>query len=101
MKKTLMMLGLAAALMAVAPSQAHAGVVVGVRVGPVVVAGPVCPRPGYAYVHPAPWGSYAGSPYPYAYAPGPVYARAYWGPRGYPRYGHPVYVGRPVYAYRR
>lgn len=95
---TLAVFGLAMALSLVSPSRANAGVIVGVRVGP-VVAGPVFvprpvffPRPAYGYgyvaVHPRPY----FYPHPYAYAPAyyhrfdrgwgrPYGYRGYWGRR--------------------
>jgi len=80
MKTTIFaLLGLAAILTFVGPTQAHAAVVVGVRVGPVYAH----PGYAYAYVHPRPV-------LPYAYAPGYVYPAPYWGPRWAPRH----------YAYR-
>ncbi len=81
-------LGLAAALTVMTPSQAHAGVVVGIGVGPVVarpyVAGP------YAYY---------GPPRPYVYAPAYAYSGpGYWvGGRWHPRY----YAYRGYYGPRR
>jgi len=78
MKKTIFaLLGLAAILTFVGPTQAHAAVIVGVRVGP-VYGHPVYP---YAYVHPRPI-------LPYAYAPGYVYGGPYWGPRHYAYRGY-------------
>lgn len=82
-KKTVFaVLGLAFVLALASPPKAHAGVVIGVGVGPVFV-----PRPAYGYV--------AVHPRPYAYAPG--YARPYVYPYAY--YGH-VYRGAVVRAYR-
>ena len=85
MKKTIFaLLGLAAILTLVGPTQAQAAVVVGVRVGPVYAH----PGYGYAYVHPRPF-------LPYAYAPGYVYPAPYWGrPYWRPRhYAYRAYVG--------
>lgn len=80
MKKTIFaLLALAAILTFVGPTQAHAAVVVGVRVGP-VYGHPVYP---YVYLHPRPI-------LPYAYAPGYAYGGPYWGP----------YWGPRSYAYR-
>jgi len=62
------MLGLAAvmfALMLAAPSQAHAGVRIGIAVGPVYPA-PVYPAYGYVVVHPRP-DPYCYRPYSYGY----------------------------------
>jgi hypothetical protein len=84
-KQTILaMLALAVAMIFAAPSQANAGVFVGVRVGPVV------PR-GYVVVAPRPH-------YPYAYYPRPVvvapyvapgfYYRGRWCPRPYAYRGH-------------
>jgi hypothetical protein len=82
-KMLLALFGLAAALTLASPTKASAGVVVGVRVGPVYA------RPAYGYVV---------APRPYVYPP--VYAAGYvcpvWG-RGYRREGR--WYGRP-YAYR-
>jgi len=85
MKKTLMVLLGLAMLTAFTPSQAHARVVVGVAVGPVVGGGPVYAGPP-VYAYPRPWlyGRY-------------VYARPYWGPR---YYGYRAY-GPRYYGYRR
>ena len=85
-KSLLAVLGFVVMLAVISPSRAHAAVVVGVGVGPVVVAHP------YVVVDPRPYVDY-GPPPPYAYAPvyaypGPGY---YAGGRWYPRY----------YAYRR
>jgi hypothetical protein len=85
LKKSLFaLLGLAAVLTVMSPQQAHAGVVVGIGVGPVVA------RP-YVVVHPGPY-AYYGPPRPYFY--GPTYAYPgpgfYVGGRWHPRY----------YAYR-
>lgn len=80
MKTTLVaMLGLAAALTLVGPSQAHAGVVIGVQVGPVF------PRPVYGpvYVAPRPY----VYPVPYAYRP--VYMPRWRAYRDYDR--HPYW----------
>lgn len=75
MKSTIFaLLGLAIALTLVSPSQANAGVVIGVGAGPVFY-----PRPAYGYVavHPRPYAYY---PRPYVYAPGYVYpAYRYYG----------------------
>ena len=79
-------LGLEAALTVMTPSQAHAGVVVGVGIGPVVA------RP-YAVVHPVPY-AYYGPPRPYVYAPAYVYPgpgvwiRGHWYPRYYAYRGY-------------
>ena len=83
-RSVLAILGLAIALTLVTPSKASAGVVIGVRVGPVVAR----PAYGYVVVHPRPY--YAR---PHFYAPAYVYpAKAYYGgfyrggrwyPRGY------------------
>jgi hypothetical protein len=89
LKKSILfaVLGLAAVLTVMTPSQAHAGVVVGVGVGPVVA------RP-YVVVHPYPYAYYGPRPYyapAYAY-PGPNYwVRGRWHPRYYAYRG---YVGR-------
>jgi hypothetical protein len=86
LKKSLLfaVLGLAAVFTVMTPSQAHAGVVVGIGVGSVIA------RP-YVVVHPYPY-AYYGPPRPYIYAPAYAYRRpGYWaGGRWYPRY----------YAYR-
>jgi len=95
-KRTILaVLGLAVAMTLAKPAKASAGVVVGVRVGPVV------PRPGFVVVHPR--------PYPYGYYRRPVvfagayvppvggfYYRGRWCPRPYayrPYYG-PRYFRR-------
>jgi len=83
-KSIFAVIGLAMVLAVMTPTQAHAGVVVGIGVGPVVA------RP-YVVVHPRPY-AYYGPPRPYVYAPvyaypGPGY---YVGGHWYPRY----------YAYR-
>ena len=81
MKRTVFaMLGLAFVLALASPPKAHAGVVIGVGVGPGFVSRPAY---GYGYVvaHPRPY--YA---YPYGYAPG--YARPYYVPPAYGYYGH-------------
>ena len=78
MKRTIFaVIGLACVLALASPPKAHAGVVIGVGVGPVFV-----PRPAYGYVvvHPR---RYA---YPYGYAP--VYAPPYYAPPAYRYYGH-------------
>jgi len=62
-------LGLAIALVFASAPQAHAGVIVGVGIGP-VYAGPAY---GYVAVHPRPYAYYQ----PYAYAPGYVYPYYY------------------------
>ena len=83
MKRTILaMLGLAFVLALASPPKAHAGVVIGVGVGPVFVA-----RPAYGYVaaHPRPYHSY-----PYGYPP--VYARPHYVYPTYGYYGH-VYRG--------
>lgn len=68
MKRTIFAtLGLAIALSLASVPQAHAGVVVGVGIGP-VYAGPAY---GYVVVHPRPY--YQPYYQPYAYAPGYVY----------------------------
>ncbi len=84
-KSLLALLGLALALTVMSPAQAHAGVVVGIGVGPVVA------RP-YVVVHPRPY-AYYGPPRPYVYAPAYVYPEPgyYVGGRWHPRY----------YAYHR
>lgn len=68
MKSTIFaMLGLAAVLALATPPRAHAGVVVGVGIGPVYAA------PVYGYVAaPRPY-VYYPRPYAYAYGPGYVY----------------------------
>ena len=93
-KMMVLLLGLAAMLFVVSPTQAHAEVAVGVAVG---VGGPVYVHPvrpyfyGPVYVHPRPV-------YPYAYAPGYVYPRPYWGPYWYRRpYGYHAYLGPRPY----
>ena len=68
------MLALAAvmfALMLAAPSQAHAGVRIGIAVGPVYPT-PVYPAYGYVVVHPR--------PEPYYYRPYSYYAPSYYAP---------------------
>ena len=72
MKRTIFaVMGLAFVLALASPPRAHAGVVIGIGVGPVFV-----PRPAYGYVvHPRPYA------YPYGYAP--AYA-----PPAYGYYGH-------------
>ena len=84
MKKTTLfaMLGLAAALTFAIPSQAHAGVVVGVGIGPVVPA----PVYGRVYVGPTPYYYPGYYPAPYAYGPGYV--------AGYRPYRYYGYYGR-------
>ena len=75
-------LGLAAAMSLFSPSQARAGVVIGVGVGP------VCARPvhGYVVANPRPYGYYAP-----AY---PVYGRFYGGGAwGYRNWDHRGYAG--------
>ncbi len=78
MKKTIFaMLGLVFVLALASPPKAHAGVVIGVGVGPVFVARPAY---GYVAVHPR---SYA-----YAYGYAPVYARSHYVYPPYGYYGH-------------
>ena len=93
MKKTtlLAMLGLAAALTLAIPSQAHAGVVVGIGVGPVA---PV-PVYGHVYVGPRPYYYPGYYPAPYVYGPG--YVAGY---RGYGYYGRDYRWGRDRWAHR-
>jgi len=83
MKTTLLaLLGLAAVLVLATPPQAHAGVFVGVRIGPP-------PAYGYAYV----------APRPYIY---PVYRPLYtprW--RAYPYYGPAAYWRHERWEHRR
>lgn len=95
-----MMIGLmtlAFAALLVAPATAHAGVVVGVGVGPVVRPyGYVGVRP---YVAPAPYVAVApGYVAPYVY-PGPVVVSGRWYPRPY-AYRVYGYRGHP-YGWRR
>lgn len=88
-KSLFAVIGLAAVLMVMSPSQANARVVVGIGVGPVVVAHP------YVVVHPGPY-AYYGPPRPYVYAPAYAYpgsghyVRGRWNPRNYAYRG---YVG--------
>jgi len=85
MKKTIFaLLGLAAVLALVGPTQAHAAVLVGVRVGP-VYGRAIYP---YVYVHPRPI-------LPYVYGPRYGYPGPYWGPYWRPRayYGYRAYYG--------
>jgi len=90
MKKTLIfaMLGLALTLTLASPTQAHARVVVGVAVGPVV------PHPVYhAYVYPRPY---------YRWGYGPAYPVHYWGPYWRLRtYGYRVYAGPRYHVFVR
>jgi hypothetical protein len=74
MKRILLLLPVLVVLLVLAsPSQASAGVRIGVVIGAPVVYGP----PVYAYPPPPPVVYYR--PYPYAYAPGYVYpSRAYY-----------------------
>ena len=80
MKRTVFaLLGLAFVLALASPPKAHAGVVVGVGVGPVFG-----PRPAYGYV--------AVHSRPYAYPYGYGYARPHYVYPSYGYYGH-VYRG--------
>jgi len=89
-KSALLLFGLAALLVTIAPTRANAEVV--------IALGSRYPRPVYVrpyrYVAPVPYVAYR--PYPYAYAPGYVYP----GPVFYPRYDRPGYWAERRWEHR-